>query len=257
MAVPVIAARDARRGIISRRMPREYSKQANAYAKQVGRILWAYNRLHGQLSIIFAALVTPDRRSLAAMVWHALKADSAQRDILQAAILERSEVPANLAEAVEWLVNVCDKLSTHRNDPAHTPMTAGIDFVAKEIIILPDLFAANPQKAARLSRKDLALFHRRLEGDLLALGKYAEHVNVWISMWHQQPQARQPPLPYRPRLQAIPPSEIPPTRSQKDRLRKKEGRRAQQRSLLPKAPKLSKAQRRKDALARRAPKNGK
>lgn len=211
-------------------MPKEYANQAKSYSQRVGRLLWSYNRLHGQLCVAFTLLVNSDRRSLGASVWHALKADTAQRDALRAALNDRGEIPIRLIEALEWLLDVIGKLSQYRNDSAHVPMVIGVDLEAKEAVILPDLFAADPKRATRLSRKDLKAFQVRLEGDLIALSEYAKYVNLWLAMWLRERKAKQPPLPYRPRIQALQPSEIPLTRSQKDRLQKRKERERQRRS---------------------------
>jgi hypothetical protein len=182
-------------------------------------------------------------------VWHAIVADSGQRDMLTAALQYSEEVSPDWApraiEAFVWMLAVVKKLAHHRNDVAHTPMSQSIDFIAREFIVVPEPLISKPQSAARLSRAELRKFHTLLQGDLIQLYHYGrraldETVYPGVGPWPKTPSVR-----------SLPRSEVPPTRSQIDRQHRAQQRRAQQKASQGTRPKQSKRQRR-DARVRAA-----
>ena len=222
-----MASPKLKRPILTRRIPKIYSKAAKRYSVTVGTILWHWNRIHGALGDCFALIVTPNDMSLGLAVWHAILADSGQRAMLTAAIEKQTgSVPGNVSEALEWLNAVMAKLSGHRNDVAHTPMATTIDLVARDFAVIVDPVSAKPGSAARLSAPDLKKFHRLLIGDLTQLFFYAKHV-----LGELQTPTRLP-WPQMPRLRCLPPHEVPLTRSQTSR-RQKLQLLKQQRKALP------------------------
>ena len=216
-----------RNGTVTRRMPSVYSKTLKNYVQQVGRILWAWNRLHGALGDAFAFVISPGDMTPARAVWHAVKADTAQRDMLRALLVNTPGIPSQLSEALEWLLDVSGKLSQHRNDVAHVPMAQAIE--AGKIEVIPDMFSGDPARVDRLARPDRKAFHKKLQGDVISLSYYARAVASEIGLLMQTP-SRPWTLPNRPRLRSIPPSEVPLTRSQKDRQRMRRERKHRQRA---------------------------
>jgi hypothetical protein len=193
-----------------RRIPKTYAKEVKKYSRQSGTILWAWNRIHAAFAESFVEIVDPNEPDVGLALWHAIKADTGQRDMLREALPVRRGIETKTAEALEWLLDVADMLSPHRNDIAHTPMAmAG---ALSGLIFEPDPFAGDPKRVARLGRPDREAFHKALTGDLIALSFYAMTIAMAL---------RSPGLllswPRRPRLRSFPRGQVPLTRSQKRR----------------------------------------
>lgn len=229
----VLAYPFSRKPTTPRKIPKHFAGNVKSYSRTAGGILWAWNRIHAVFADCFAVLACPDNPERGLAIWHAVKADTAQRDMLTAA-LENTATDPKVAEALDWLLNLMGKLSQHRNDVAHTPMAHVID-LNKPIQLAPDFFSGDPARVNRLSRADLADFHRKFTGDLIALSYYAFCVAG---------ELRSPRLylawPQRPALQCIPRSEVPLSRSQKRRLAESKARKLRQKSSPEKSQKHQK-----------------
>ena len=224
MAILSLEIIPSRRRALPRRIPKMYAPLVRKYAKQTGTILWAYNRTHGSLGDSFAALINRNDLYLGRAAWHALKADTAQRDMLRAVLATKKKVAQESAEALEWIIDVLGKISQHRNDAAHTPMAQTISATSSWLVI-PDPVSGDPARVGRLKRDDLARFHKLLEGDLVSLMFYAFAVKQKVAF----PTVGDP-LPKMPLLRSLPRSEVPPTRSQKDRQKAQQQQKRQQRA---------------------------
>jgi len=159
-----------------RRQPRtlnkDYAKQVKKYSQQVGTIMWAWNSIHGSLAECFVELVDPANINVGYAIWHAIKADTGQRGMVEAAITARMATrPRVVLKDLAWVVDVTGKVSQHRNDAVHTPMVGVI--TASGSIFQPNPFSGDPKRVTRLERADREAFHKALAGDLIALSFYA------------------------------------------------------------------------------------
>lgn len=109
------------------------------YAIALGQIALAWNYLHEVLGLLYAtildggyygqtnnqnALSLTSRQHLA--VWHAIKVDRTQREMLLAAIRSNNwgSIPANLEDDIEWICARANAVENIRNDSLHSPLLA-------------------------------------------------------------------------------------------------------------------------------------
>ncbi len=205
--------------VFSRTIPSDALPKVKTYAQRIGRLLWAWNRIHSAFAVMFASFV--DRRQTRAgqALWHAVKTDTAQRDMLAALLPFQTSIRPEVAEGVEWLLEVTGKLAQHRNDVVHTPMFQNY---RRDNAVVPDATSGDPKRVQRLGRPDLRQFHRSLTDDLVALSQFAWFLASEIRFPQQHWTS-----PEIPRLRSLPRDEIPLTRSQKDRQQRRKERKHQ------------------------------
>lgn len=126
------------------------------YYAAVGRTAHAWNHLQDELANLFADLTELDSLGLA--LWHALKSDRTQRDVLEAAAKAKGEDEEWLSgfpkakDDILWLLARANELADKRNDAIHAPCTIGI--ASGQIEIVPSSFFGNP-RARKLQGKQI------------------------------------------------------------------------------------------------------
>jgi len=231
-----------KREILPRREPAAFDTAVRRHNATVGCLMWHWNRLHAIFAEAFTKTVTPNDSRLGLSVWHAIVADSGQRDMLEAAVQYTEAGHVGLAprafEAIEWLLAVVKKLSKFRNDAAHTPMSQGLDFEAHEFVVVPEPMMSKPQSAIRLGQPQLRKFHALLQGDLIQLYHYGKRA------LEEMDYPGHGAWPKTPSVQSLQRGEVPLTRSQKDRHQKRLQRLARLKASQVRRPNKSTAQRR-------------
>ncbi|HXW26304.1 MAG TPA: hypothetical protein VEK73_16285 [Xanthobacteraceae bacterium] len=106
-------------------------------------------------------------------VWHALKMDRAQREILLAAAKSNTwgAVPVTLIEDIEWICGRADVIEDARNDSLHSPLWADERNPASAIV-KPVTFLGHV-RAGKLFDKDLLTEFRWCRDAAMALDDYA------------------------------------------------------------------------------------
>jgi len=195
-----------RRQRFTRKIDKSLSRHVKRYSTLVGEILWAWNTLHGFLANCFLLLSQDNETGLA--IWHCMKTDNGQREAFRAALgAQRKRIPDRIIDEIEWLLELVDKLSQHRNDVVHVPMT----YLKPMDVLVPDYKTGDPKRADRLNRHDRERFHKQFKGDLVQIAYYAQFLMHKLVV----PTIGPGPWPERPLLLSIPRAEIPLTRSQK------------------------------------------
>ena len=97
------------------------------YATALGQIAIAWNGLHESMSLLFCSLMGGGFVNQFLAVWHALKNDRAQRDILLAAaesLADRrsDEERLKLITAIKWLRRQANAVEDARDDALHSPL---------------------------------------------------------------------------------------------------------------------------------------
>jgi hypothetical protein len=112
------------------RMPHEslpYTDRAfMPYVTALGQLTLAWNGLHEVLALLFCTVMGGGMSNQFLAVWHALRTDRAQRDILLAALKSdvRGVVPSKFFEDIEWICKRADVVEDARNDALHSPLWA-------------------------------------------------------------------------------------------------------------------------------------
>jgi hypothetical protein len=173
------------------------NKALQPYFLALGKVAHSWNHLHEELGKVYCA-VTGLELSIGMAVWHSLKSDRSQRDILEGAITAAAEAeewqeghPGAL-DGVTHLVNETNKLANDRNNAIHAPCDAlpnGIDFE-----IMPITFFRN-EKAAKLRGKDILKEFTWYERRANTLRKHARDVRLALDA--------QLPWPDKPRMPAL------------------------------------------------------
>jgi len=127
-----------------------------SYFAALGKVAHAWNHLHEELGKVFCAVTNADL-SLGMAIWHSLKSDRSQREILKGALASAAQSEdwnrehPGAADGILDLLKEVDKLADRRNNAIHAPcdVIPGGDFQ-----IVPITFFGN-DKAERLRGKDI------------------------------------------------------------------------------------------------------
>lgn len=167
------------------------SELMTAHATRIGHAVIAWNRLHDNLGVTFADLINPDQQYIGLTVWHAMKSDSAQRDVLTAVI--KTVLPDENKYRIDlcWILTETGKLSGHRNNYIHAAFISLIDDGG--IKLIPDHFTGN-RKAGKLVDTDLDRDLSMLEQDLSQLEVFLSRIRAFHDYppphdaWPDRPQ---------------------------------------------------------------------
>lgn len=180
---------------ISRRLPAHERAIAKEHVRQIGEIIYSWNRMHAALFLVFWRLVFPDNIEAARDVWHLTQSDKTQRDMIaKAAIILK---PGRLRTAIVWTVERADKLSPIRNAAAHVHMMFYDDG------LVPNELSASARLIQRTENSPIRDCWRAVCGDLRALEQYA--MDLHLALGSSQREHSQP-LSKRPRLRFLPAS---------------------------------------------------
>jgi len=145
------------------------------YFLALGRVAHSWNHLHEELGKVFCALTRVDLESGMA-IWHALKSDRSQRDILVGALIQKAEDEdwverhPGAKEGLLDLISETNKLAERRNTAVHAP--CNIVIAEGEFQIIPITFFRN-DKAKKLVGKDILKEFRWYEQFADALREHA------------------------------------------------------------------------------------
>lgn len=134
-------------------MTTEFQRKAEQHAAEVGRVAIAWNALCETMAIAFSLILKPDHQGAALSVWHSVKSDRYQREMLRAAAIAMlgDKNQAALKE-IEWVLGQIDATENRRNDAIHAPYAIQIENgLAKP---MPSPMTGNP-KAENLKDRDL------------------------------------------------------------------------------------------------------
>ena len=95
------------------------------YYDAVGKVVHAWNGLQEQLAILFCR-VTNMSNEMGLSIWHSMKSDRAQRQMLRAALRAVDEdweakYPRG-RDDIAWLLSNADSIAEGRNNVIHAPL---------------------------------------------------------------------------------------------------------------------------------------
>jgi hypothetical protein len=151
---------------------REEERQFKPLALKIGWIAYEWNRLQETLAELFADAM--GNHSPAFKVWHSVRSDLTQREMLKAAAEDKMAFGAESLKRVWgeilWVTNEATALSHKLNDALHAPFF----FVTHpdKIEVLP-LHIFGNQKAKKLLSKDILKEFEWYKNSLAVLADYA------------------------------------------------------------------------------------
>lgn len=98
-------------------------KKFDQLAQSIGRVALAWNGLHTELFGLFWAVSGISNGMIPGVVWHTLKVDRSQREILNDFIKSPAlgiNISKDLRREIGWLLIETNKLEDTRNDLIHT-----------------------------------------------------------------------------------------------------------------------------------------
>jgi hypothetical protein len=176
---------------------REEARLFRPVALEIGWIAYEWNRLQEALAELFSDVLDT---KIAFAVWHSVKSDLAQREMLIAAINSKfpeAADPKNDTKertSLVWLTTEANKLSHKRNDALHLPFF----FVnhPDHIEMLPFYLFGNP-KAKKMAPKDLIKEFKWYRASASVLATYAENLHYALTFQDQgYPWPSRPSLPH-------------------------------------------------------------
>jgi hypothetical protein len=155
-------------------------------------------------------------------IWHALKSDRSQRDILIAAAETtiRGAIPIPFLEDIKWVCGQADKLEELRNNALHSPYWGHIG-MGNKVTIMPNINLGHV-RAGKLFSKNLLKEFRYCRDYCVLLSKFAWQMDCALSdlslPWPDRPKppnrgetnVRKQPLQARKAKRPHPPQSSPP-----------------------------------------------
>ncbi|MFL6796277.1 MAG: hypothetical protein ACJ8F3_02575 [Xanthobacteraceae bacterium] len=164
------------------------------YGLQLGKLVGAWNRMHEQLAALFCLVVNSRNERIPLAIWHSIKSDRQQREILRQAI-KAIRMEGNFKEEVIWILTKIDhSLAENRNDAIHAPLAFVTDALGTSMG--PNWSSANP-RAQALRGKNLLEEFRWLYETCDLLTGYATALEKFALRGNVPPRPERPSLPVR------------------------------------------------------------
>ena len=156
-----------------------------AHNQNVGEVLWGYNKSQGACFGIFLRLLADNDIKRARAMWHSLRNDRTQRELLRSFLRYSDRPGAVYRKGILWSIDTIDRLSVIRNDLAHTEMVNMTEFV------IPGL-ASLDRTRMRIAHGNSAVVYRRLIGDFIAISNYLELIGLSLDCGEKLPLVKRP-----------------------------------------------------------------
>ena len=195
-----------------------YDKAFETYALAIGFMIREWNDLQEQLRLLFSTIIALPNEELSKAIWHAIPVDRFQRAMLRdtARIIfdpvglrkteAQQKADAALLEEIEWIIEKADSTGRLRDDAAHAPLSllldweenwegGTLDFVAKAFIA--HQHGGHPI-AVKLKGKELIAEFTYYRERMLALRKYTQEIDLYLSHGREWTFPQRPTLPAPP-----------------------------------------------------------
>jgi len=186
------------------------------YVTALGQLALAWNELHENLGSLFLTTMLPNRPQAgdavfnsSLWVWHSVKSDRTQRDMLREAIERCPWRRDKLVTDGFWLLDRANSLSDQRNDAIHAPLFYAGKYLFGELTegrgqVVPRFWSFNPRARKLWERANLLAEFRYCRDTAMVLADYTKEIeSSQINL--------QRPWPDRPSLPIRPPKKIPPS----------------------------------------------
>jgi hypothetical protein len=139
----------------------------------LGQLTLAWNELHETLAILFSMVMRGGFVGQYLAIWHAIKVDRAQRDILLAAAKAdelRGPSYPRLVPDLEWICGKADGVEDARNDALHSPLW-GSQRGPGSTLVMPATGLGHVRTQKLLAKDDLLIeFHWCRDASLVLTG---------------------------------------------------------------------------------------
>jgi hypothetical protein len=164
------------------------------YFTAVGKVAHRWNHMQEALGLLFCA-VAGLGHATGLTIWHSLKSDLAQRDMLRAVTEQKMADPEwskRFPEArdIIEMINAINSFSNRRNAAIHAPCSISIG--GGDIELMPLIFSGNPN-ARKLYGKDIMAEFEWYERTATVFRRYASDLEYALSI-----PVRSPPWPDKP-----------------------------------------------------------
>jgi hypothetical protein len=173
------------------------------YVTALGRFALAWNELQANMCELFsfAALERAPQPGdmvnyVPTHIWHAIRSDRSQRDMLEAAVLHSKIARGpELQEHGKWLCDRVTELENRRNDILHSPLILWHKGTT-EATVMPNVFARNPRAMALAKVENLLEEIKSATEYALELSTYTvQIINALLgptAPWPDRPSRRGP-----------------------------------------------------------------
>jgi hypothetical protein len=144
--------------------------ELTGHAEALGHVSLAWTRVHEILAMLFGLLLRPVAEERAYAIWHAIRNDRSQREMLWA--LAQASLPADseIRKAIRWAVQELLSLENSRNDALHAPYVLVHDEERGPTMVANE-FTGN-KRAANLSGRDLGVELESYKKNVTAVADY-------------------------------------------------------------------------------------
>ena len=148
-----VTVEDAAGLIVKIPSQKQLEKQFEPYAIELGKLVYAWNRLHEKLFGLFWVVTGVQNGNIANAIWHSTDSDRAQRQMLRKAAQVVFAADSEKKDGVMWLLNQVDQsLAGNRNDAIHAPLAFFTDPSGTKLG--PSWYSGHP-RAKSLEGKEL------------------------------------------------------------------------------------------------------
>jgi hypothetical protein len=148
------------------------------YTKALGQLALAWNELHETLSVVFCMVMGGGMVNQFLAIWHEIKVDRAQRDILLAAAkagaMNSSQFPKLISD-IEWIWKRANEVEDARNDALHSPLWGSRRGPSTSVVI--PMTGLGHVRARKLEAKDILSEFRWCRDATLVLTAFARDLD--------------------------------------------------------------------------------
>jgi hypothetical protein len=172
------------------------NKAFHPYSMALGQFALAWNDLHVALAALFCTVMGGGFVGPAVAIWHEIKSDRTQRDVLSGSAKAKSlnGFPKNVAQEIEWICKRADTIEDDRNNAVHSPLWCISEKDGK--IVIKPVDGLGSARAKKLIGKDILKEFRWGRDASTILRDYA--INLDFSFCRGKPLPDRPKLPNRP-----------------------------------------------------------
>lgn len=156
------------------------------YVVALGQIALAWNGLHTEMAVLFAAIMGGGFSNQFFAVWHSIKNDRAQRDMLLAATKSLADRKSDqereaLIKAVTWICENANRVEDKRNDALHSPLWAYRRGLSGEAIVMPVTGLGHERAEKLAARKSLLAEFRWCRNAAIVIADYVWELDMFLT----------------------------------------------------------------------------
>ena len=169
-----------------------------SHAAALGQLALAWNGLHEMMAFLFCSVMGAGVSNQYLAIWHSIKSDRAQRDLLTAAVQSdpRGAYPMGYVEDITWLCRQATSLEDARNDALHSPIWAYQD-APDRVTVRPVIGLGHVRAKKLFDKGDLLSQFRWCRDTAIVLAEYALAMDASLSSDHMKTWPDRPELPNR------------------------------------------------------------